>query len=201
MTAPLTPATPDLGALNHDNIVAFIGDIFERRGSEDYMGEPVTIAAHMLQGATFAEQRGHSDAVIVAALLHDIGHFTSEFGSFTMDDTEDRFHEEAGARVLGAFFPTAIVDCVKHHVAAKRYLCATRPEYFDQLSTASVHSLSLQGGPMSASEVAAFEALPNHDLIVEVRLLDDEGKLPAMETPDFWYFAPRVQAQVDATRA
>jgi len=199
MTAPMT--APDLTALNHDNIVAYIGDIFERRGNEEYLGEPVTIAAHMLQGATFAEQRGQSEAIIVAALLHDIGHFTSEFGSFTMDDTEDRFHEEAGARVLDAFFPDAIVDCVKYHVAAKRYLCATRPAYFDQLSAASVHSLKLQGGPMSADEVAEFEANPNHSLIVEVRLLDDEGKVPDMETPDFWHFAPMVQAQVDATRA
>ncbi|MGB1082685.1 MAG: phosphodiesterase, partial [Alphaproteobacteria bacterium] len=69
MTAPMT--APDLAALNHDNIVAFIGDIFQRRGNEEYLGEPVTIAAHMLQGATFAERRGQSEAIIVAALLHD----------------------------------------------------------------------------------------------------------------------------------
>ena len=187
-------------ALTHDTIVDFLGDIFERRGAEEYLGEPVTIAEHMLQGATFAEQRGMGEEVIVAALLHDIGHFTSEFGSFTMDDTHDRFHEEAGADVLGAFFPKAIVDCVKFHVAAKRYLCATRPEYFNELSAASVHSLKLQGGPMNEAEVAEFDQNPNAEMIVAVRLLDDEGKIAGMQTPDYWHFAPMVQRQVDLTR-
>ncbi|MEZ5887820.1 MAG: hypothetical protein R3D56_13185 [Paracoccaceae bacterium] len=38
------------------NIVAFIGDVFDRRGDEEYLGEPVTMAQHMLQGATIAAQ-------------------------------------------------------------------------------------------------------------------------------------------------
>ena len=190
----------DQAALTHDSIVGFLGDIFARRGAEEYLGEPVTIAEHMLQGATFAEQRGLGEDIIVAALLHDIGHFTSEFGSFTMEDTEDRYHEDAGAAVLGAFFPQAIVDCVKYHVAAKRYLCATRPEYFNELSAASVHSLKLQGGPMTPEEVADFDRNPNAEMIVAVRLLDDEGKIPGMATPGFDHFAPLVQRQVDLTR-
>ncbi len=188
---------PDISTLNRDNIVAFIGDIFERRGGEEYLGEPVTMAEHMLQGATLAEQSNQDEIIIVAALLHDIGHFTSEFGSFTMDDTEDRFHEEAGARVLERFFPFVIIDCVRHHVAAKRYLCATKPEYFRRLSEASVHSLNLQGGPMSAEEVAEFEENPNLKEIIQVRYLDDAGKRDDMETPDFWHFAPMVQRLVD----
>ncbi len=183
--------------LTKDTIVAFLGDIFDRRGDEEYLGEPVTMGQHMLQGATLAQRQGHDDETIVAALLHDIGHFTSEFGTFTMDDTHDRFHEEAGAQVLDQFFPSIITDCVRHHVAAKRYLCATRPEYFDALSEASVHSLSLQGGPMSPDEVAAFEKNPNLEKIVAVRYLDDAGKDPDMETPDFWHFAPMVQRMVD----
>lgn len=183
--------------LTPDNIVAFLGDIFERCGSEEYLGEPVTMAQHMLQGATIAEQRGLSDEIVVGALLHDIGHFTSEFGTFTMADTEDRQHEEAGAAVLSAFFPDVIVDCVRYHVAAKRYLCATKPDYFERLSAASVHSLSLQGGPMGAEEVAAFAQNPNLETIVQIRYLDDAGKEPDMETPDFWHFAPKIQRLVD----
>lgn len=189
---------PDISTLNRDNIVAFIGDIFERRGGEEYLGEPVTMAEHMLQGATLAEQSNQDEIIIVAALLHDIGHFTSEFGSFTMDDTEDRFHEEAGAKVLERFFPSVITDCVRHHVAAKRYLCATKPEYFKRLSEASVHSLNLQGGPMSDDEVAGFEKNPNLKEIIQVRYLDDAGKRDDMETPDFWHFAPMVQRLVDS---
>ncbi len=186
------------GAVSRDTIVGFLEDIFERRGAEAYLGEPVTIAEHMLQAATLAERGGQDEAIIVAALLHDVGHFTSEFGSFSMQDTEDRHHEEAGAWVLERFFPPVVTDCVRHHVAAKRYLCATRPDYLGRLSAASVHSLGLQGGPMSAAEVAAFEQNPYLESIVKVRCLDDAGKRPDRTTPPFAYFAPMVQRLVDA---
>lgn len=185
-------------SLTQGNIVAFLEDIFERRGGEEYLGEPVTMAEHMLQGATIAEANGQEEEIIVAALLHDIGHFTSEFGTFSMEDTEDRHHEEAGAQVLERFFPSVVTDCVRYHVAAKRYLCATRPDYFRRLSEASVHSLALQGGPMSEAEVDAFERNPNLEKIVAVRYLDDAGKHPDMQTPRFAHFAPMVQRVVDA---
>ena len=190
-------SAPDYSTLTRENIVAFLGGIFDRRGDEEYLGEPVTMAEHMLQGATIAEQNGQDEIIIVSALLHDIGHFTSEFGTFTMDDTEDRYHEEAGAMVLEQFFPTVVTDCVRYHVAAKRYLCATKPEYFKRLSEASIHSLNLQGGPMNADEVAEFEANPNLKEIIAVRYLDEAGKRADMETPDYWHFAPMVQRIVD----
>lgn len=188
---------PDVSQLNRDNIVDFIGGIFDRRGDEEYLGEPVTMAEHMLQGATIAEQNGQPEEIIVGALLHDIGHFTSEFGTFSMDDTEDRYHEEAGAEVLEQFFPSVITDCVRYHVAAKRYLCATKPEYFNRLSEASIHSLNLQGGPMNTEEVAEFEKNPNLKQIIAVRYLDEAGKRDDMDTPDYWHFAPMVQRMVD----
>ncbi len=184
--------------LTRETIVPFLADIFERRGGEEYLGEQVTMAEHMLQGAYFAEQSGEDEQIIVAALLHDIGHFTSEFGMFSMDDTEDRYHEEAGAKILERFFPPIVTDCVRLHVAAKRYLCAARPEYFDRLSEASIHSLNLQGGPMNTEEVAEFETNPNAKAIVKVRYLDDEGKVAGLETPPFAHFAPMVQNVVDA---
>lgn len=190
----MSSAKPDL---SRETIVAFLGSIFDRRGGEEYLGEPVTMGEHMLQGATIAEQNGQPEEIIVGALLHDIGHFTSEFGTFSMEDTEDKFHEDAGAEVLEQFFPTVVTDCCRYHVAAKRYLCATRPEYFKRLSPASAHSLNLQGGPMDAGEVAEFEKNPNLESIIAVRYLDEAGKHPDMETPDFWHFAPMVQRLVD----
>ena len=191
---------PDIDALNGDTIVDFIGSIFDRRGGEEYLGEPVNMGQHMLQGATIAEQQGQPEEIIIGALLHDIGHFTSEFGTFTIEDTEDRHHEDAGAKVLERFFPKVITDCVRYHVAAKRYLCATKPEYFERLSEASIHSLHLQGGPLNHMEVVEFEKNPNLDQIITVRYLDDAGKHAGMETPDYWYFAPMVQRMVNCRK-
>jgi len=187
-------------SLSHDNIVAFLHDIFERRGGEEYLGEPVTMAQHMLQGAQLAELANEDEVTIVAALLHDIGHFTSEFGTFSINDTEDRFHEQAGAKVLEPFFPTLVTDCVRHHVAAKRYLCATEPEYYSQLSDASIHSLNLQGGPMATEEVQAFEQLENLNNIVKVRRFDDAGKTADKLTKSFADYTPMVQRVVDSSR-
>jgi predicted HD phosphohydrolase len=189
---------PSHQTLSPETIVAFIGDIFERRGGEEYLGEPVTMAEHMMQGAHLAEQQGEEEVIIVATLLHDIGHFTSEFGAFSMDDTHDKRHEEAGAQVLEHFFPSLVVDCVRHHVAAKRYICGTDPNYFAQLSAASIHSLKLQGGPMDAAEIARFERNPNIKEIVRVRHLDDAGKIAGMITPGFAHYAPMLQRVVNA---
>ncbi len=183
--------------LDTSNIVEFIGDIFARCGDEEYLGEPVTMAEHMLQSASLAENDDMPVEIIVGALLHDIGHFTSEFGTFSMQDTEDRYHEAAGAKVLGGFFPPVIVECAQQHVAAKRYLCATDEGYFDKLSKASVHSLELQGGPMTAQELAAFQSNPYLDAIIQVRLYDDRAKDPNRPTPTYDHFAPLVQAMVD----
>ena len=188
---------PNLKIINTENIVDFIGSIFERRGGEEYLGEPVTMGQHMLQGATLAEQNKEPDEIVVGALLHDIGHFTSEFGTFSMDDTEDRYHENAGAALLENFFPSVITDCCRYHVAAKRYLCATDPQYFNKLSDASIHSLNLQGGPMSEAEIINFKRNPNLKQILTVRLYDDAAKVPKMATPSFRHFAPLVHKMLN----
>jgi len=182
--------------LDIETIVPFIADIFERRGAEEYLGEPVTLSEHMLQGAWFAEEEGAPDELVVAALLHDIGHYTSEFGTYTPDDQEDRHHDDAGADVLEPFFPRVVTECVRLHVAAKRYLCATDRSYFTKLSPASVHTLSLQGGPMSEEEVAQFRANPFHEEAVRVRLWDEQGKVPGMKTRRFRDYVPLLERVV-----
>ena len=114
-----------------------------------------------------------------------------------MADTLDLKHETYGANVLAPFFPEKVTQCVRHHVAAKRYLCATRPAYFSQLSDASVHSLKLQGGAMNADEVCEFETNPHLKEIIQVRLLDDTGKVANLKTYPFVYFQTLLQSLVN----
>jgi phosphonate degradation associated HDIG domain protein len=188
---------PDVTSLTKENIVDFIGDIFERRGADSYLGEQVTMSEHMLQGAELAEKSGGSDEIVAAALLHDIGHYTNEFPDDALEQGIDNHHDEAGAMVLTKFFPPIVTECVRCHVAAKRYLCATDEQYFGKLSEASVHTLGLQGGPMSEEEVKEFEKNPHLQDIVQVRYWDDLGKVPNHVTPDFAYYAPLLQRVVD----
>lgn len=183
--------------LTPETIVGFIGDIFSRRGAEAYLGEEVTMAEHMLQAAALAEAEGAPEEWVAGALLHDIGHFTNEFPEDALERGTDTLHEDAGAAVLERFFPAAVVDCVRHHVAAKRYLCAIEPDYLRALSPASVHTLRLQGGPMRKVEVEAFARNPNLNAILQVRRWDDAGKVAGAETPDFAHYAPILQALVD----
>jgi phosphonate degradation associated HDIG domain protein len=184
-------------SLDRRTIVPFLAGIFEERGAEEYLGEPVTMAEHMLQAAMLAENEGAEDELVAAALLHDIGHFTSSFGTYRPDDTEDRHHDDEGARLVEPFFPPVVVACVRLHVAAKRYLCASDPAYFSKLSEASVHTLSLQGGPMSKDEVEEFRRNPFHGEAVRVRLWDEGGKMPGIVTPPFGHYAPLLQRVVD----
>lgn len=182
--------------LSKENIVAFLADVVERRGGESYLGEQVTMAAHMLQCAHYAAESGGSDELITAALLHDVGHYLSEFAPDAANEGIDNNHESAGAVVLEPYFPGLVTDCVKYHVAAKRYLCATNPEYCNDLSDASILSLELQGGPMSAAEVAEFEQLRNLEQIVQVRLWDDLAKDPNKSVPGFAHYRPILERVV-----
>lgn len=182
---------------SRETIVDFIGDIFARRGAESYLGEAVTMSQHMLQAARLAEVEDADDELIAAALLHDIGHYTNEFPEDALARNIDNHHDTAGALVLAPFFPDVVIDAVREHVAAKRYLCATDPAYHARLSPASVHTLDLQGGPMSEDEQAEFRRHPNLEAILRVRLWDEAAKDPELTTPPFEHYAPLLQRVVD----
>lgn len=179
--------------LDHSNIVAFIADIFARRGDDSYMGEAVTMSQHMLQTATLAQKANAPETLVAASLLHDIGHYTSEFPESSLASGQDNYHETAGADVLKAFFPTSVTQPIELHVAAKRYLCAVNDSYFSRLSAASVQSLNVQGGPMDAAEVDAFRKHEYYEDSLRLRAWDDEGKVADVKTPAFEDFAPLLE--------
>ncbi|HTT02986.1 MAG TPA: HD domain-containing protein [Steroidobacteraceae bacterium] len=169
--------------------------IFARRGADSYFGERVSISEHMLQAAYFARQEHAPESLVLAALLHDVGHLLEDVPEDLSDWTVDAHHEEVGSHWLAEHFARDIVDPVRLHVAAKRYLCATEPAYLAKLSGASVHTLKLQGGPMSADEVAAFEAERFCKEAVRVRRWDDQGKVAGLATPSLDHYRSLIEAQ------
>jgi gamma-butyrobetaine dioxygenase len=186
--------------------VGRLAELFASDGAADYLGEPVTVAQHLLQAGALARRAGAPAALVAAALLHDTGHLcgadsladTHELSGRELMAGTDNNHGERGAAWLARWFPSAVTEPVRLHVAAKRYLCATEPGYLALLSPASVYTLSLQGGPMADGEAAAFAAGRYADDAVAVRRWDDAAKDPAAEVPGFPFYRPLLEGLLRA---
>jgi phosphonate degradation associated HDIG domain protein len=165
------------------NIIDEILAIFQRRGSGAYFGENVSMTEHALQAAYFARIAGAPAGLVVAALLHDVGHLIEDVPDDLADWTVDAHHEQIGSHWLAQRFRPDVSEPVRLHVPAKRYLLATDDKYFAKLSPASVVTLKLQGGPMAAHEVAKFETERYYKEAVRVRQWDDQGKVAGLKTP------------------
>ena len=176
------------------DIVEFLLDLFARRGAEAYMGEPVTMAQHMEQSAACAVADGASDELVIAALLHDVGHFVGDFPLDALENGIDNVHEEAGARFLAAYYSPAVTEPIRLHVPAKRYLCAVDEAYLQRLSAASVNSLMVQGGPMNDAEIEQFEANSYHRDAIQVRLYDDDGKVAGLDIRPISDYRDRLES-------
>lgn len=134
--------------------------------------------------------------MILAALLHDVGHYANALPPEVLMNGQDNRHQVSGADWLARFFPAEIVEPVRQHVAAKRYLVAVEPSYRACLSQASLDSLALQGGAMEAHEAETFAQLPQLEAVIKVRRLDDAAKVAGMQTPDFAHYKPMLQRWV-----
>lgn len=178
------------------NVAQEVLALYEARGSTAYFGERVSMIEHGLQAGYFAQLEGAPAPLIVAALLHDVGHLLEPVPDDIEDWTSDARHEETGARWLAQRFAPEISEPVRLHVPAKRYLCAVDAGYFARLSAASVHTLKLQGGPMSAREVAQFESERFHQEAVRVRGWDDQGKVAGLKTPPLRDYLELILAAV-----
>jgi len=157
-------------------------ELFERWGADHY-DEEVSQLDHALQCAALARASTAAPSLVVASLLHDIGHLldlddhAGDVGDFTID----HHHELRGARELATLFPPEVTAPIALHVEAKRYCCAVDPSYLGSLSPGSLRSLATQGGPMTADEAARFKALPRAADAIALRRWDDQGKVDGLE--------------------
>ena len=174
-------------------ITVKILDLFKINGNSMYGGEAVTQLEHALQSATLAMNNNASDALITAALLHDIGHLLHDLPDDASDNGIDDVHESLAANFLVAYFTPAVVEPVKLHVAAKRYLCAVDQHYYETLSAPSKISLSFQGGIMNENEIVDFEQNTYFKDAVILRKWDDIAKDPEMSTPQIDHFVNAIE--------
>ncbi|WP_280155911.1 HD domain-containing protein [Piscinibacter sp. XHJ-5] len=169
-------------------LIERIAQLFAEHGASAYEGarrESVSALEHALQCAQLAEWANADASLVAAALLHDMGHFVAVDSE---GDAIDDVHELRALPLLAEGFGAAVVEPVRLHVQAKRYLVATEWAYGARLSPASVHSLQLQGGPMSPDEVQLFETLPFAQAAVMLRRWDDLAKEPRKRTPPLDYY-------------
>jgi putative nucleotidyltransferase with HDIG domain len=170
-----------MGSINQT--ITSIFELFNTQGGDMYIGEPVTKYQHMVQSACIAQNLGYSDELVIAALLHDIGHVCVEL---TPENDMDGFgvkdHDKVGAAFLRAFgFSDLVISAVENHVDAKRYLCTTDKDYYNQLSEASLETLKFQGGLMTEAEILDFENHPFFIENIQIRKIDEMAKDPHMK--------------------
>ena len=182
----MSPETPDA-------IRSRLFALLNGQGAALYGGERVTQLEHALQSAALAEASGERPAMILASLLHDVGHFFEAEFVEALSSTVDPRHEHMGSRYLSRWLDAEVTEPIRLHVEAKRYLCAVRPDYLTTLSEASLYSLSLQGGPMGTDEIMIFESRPFSSEAVRLRQYDDQAKIVGMKSPDLAHFLSLIR--------
>jgi len=176
------------------NIVNEIFEAFEKRGGTAYFGEPVSVLEHSIQAAAAAEQAGAAPSMIVAALLHDIGHLIHHMPEDVADHGINSHHEELARNWLSQYFGPEVTEPIRLHVAAKRYLCRVESDYIRGLSPASIQSLGLQGGPLIDEEAEEFVRSPYFQRAILIRRWDDLAKVSGLVTPDFQHYRSLLES-------
>lgn len=160
---------------------------------QDYIGENVSQLTHALQAAQLAREDGNGNDIILAALLHDIGHLCAQPGSEMMGNVGVKGHENIGARYLRTLgFSDKVAQLVEAHVLVKRYLTARDPGYYAKLSDASKTTLRYQGGPLSDEEASQFEQDPLFSLKVKMRMWDEAAKRTDWDVPSLDTYLPLI---------
>lgn len=179
-------------ALNAQQVFNELTAIYDGRAMGQYGLSGVNQLAHAVQSGHHAREQGLKKSVVVAALLHDIGHMVHALGEHPAAIGIDDCHEKIGADWLTHFFGPEVTEPIRLHVAAKRYLCTVESDYFDKLSRDSVESLLLQGGRMTEEEVTMFKQQIYWKDAVALRRIDELAKDPLGPMPEFREFSPEI---------
>ena len=175
-------------------IVDKIINKYQSNGGQ-YLGEKVTMTEHMIQTAMIAEQNHSSESLICACLLHDYGHFIIKDPDQLVSISKDGKHENIAYNFFKNYFKLEVVEPIKLHVQAKRYLCRNQT-YWNILSEASKVSLKLQGGIMNDNEAQKFISLKFHDDAILLRKYDDEGKIPNIKIKKIEDYRDLINSQL-----
>jgi len=163
--------------------------VLRTQGEARYGRERVSQLEHALQCAQLAEQAGCAMELVVACLLHDLGHLVSERRDGEGPPDVDDVHQYLALPFLRGLLPDAVLEPIRLHVDAKRYLCHVEPAYWEGLSPASKHSLELQGGAFDEAAAHGFLARPHSEDALLLRRFDDLAKTPGKATPPLTYYA------------
>ncbi|MEO0495163.1 MAG: alkaline phosphatase family protein, partial [Actinomycetota bacterium] len=206
-TLAIAPTVADLAGFDPDpgwEGVSLLGSetpivevLLERMAAtahESY-GERVTMLDHSLQSAALAAAEDAGDEMVLACLLHDIGHVLGDAGAWG-----DPGHAEVGARALQAWLSPGIVEPIRWHVDAKRHLVAVEPAYLEHLSLASTMSLAEQGGPFSNEEAEIFGRRPFANEALQLRASDDDGKIEELAIAPLEAYRPLLETALVAER-
>lgn len=155
-------------------------NLYRERGHWIYEGEGVSQLVHAWQCAQLAKAAHAKSSLILAAWLHDLGHIVDATASATPSlQGIDDAHESTGAAAALAAFGASVSHPIRWHVAAKRYLVATQPNYAARLSIDSIRSLALQGGAFTPVQCTDFIQQPFAQDALKLRVWDDAAKNPA----------------------
>jgi gamma-butyrobetaine dioxygenase len=169
-----------------DEIVSW----FATPQAQEFYGERVTIAEHMLQAAALAVSEQARTELVAAALLHDVGHLVPDLHP----DERNREHANLALNYLSEMFSSEVTEPIRLHVQAKRFLVATQESYEALLSPASVHTLKLQGGPLDASGCETFLEHPHAQDALMVRRWDEAAKDAEADVPDLDAYRELVES-------
>ena len=160
-----------------------------------YIGEKITIAEHMIQSAMIAEKLKSKDSLVCSCLLHDYGHFILDDPDELVKKNQDGEHENVGYEYLKSFFKREVVEPIKNHVLAKRYL-ARNKKYYNRLSEASIISLKLQGGTLSSKEAKSFEKEEFFKQSIKIRKFDETAKKAGIKIKDIIEYKDLLKASL-----